>query len=201
MRRPRRCPRRSGAGAGAAPRTRRRARLASGRAAVGERLTIGPISVKGTAKTSCSTNATRSAGASVSITTSSASPTESPTGLVLWIHSLAAIEDRLGNQLRQGLLTSRLPGAEHVQAHSRHDGRQPCTHVLDVAHVGPAGPEPRFLDGVIGLGQRPEHAVGHRTQPPPVGLESLCQQALLRPSGHIPPSARVNPVTPGCGVV
>jgi hypothetical protein len=54
-------------------RTRRRARLASCRAAAGERLTIGAISSKGTAKRSCSTNARRSAGAGVLRTTSSAS--------------------------------------------------------------------------------------------------------------------------------
>ena len=66
-----------GIGAGAAPCTRRRARLASCRAAVGERPTIGAISSKGTANMSCSTKASRSAGASVSSTTSSARPTES----------------------------------------------------------------------------------------------------------------------------
>ena len=62
---------------GASPCTRRRARLASWRAAVGVRPTIGAISSNGTANMSCSTNARRSAGGSVSSTTSSASPTES----------------------------------------------------------------------------------------------------------------------------
>ena len=62
-------------GSGVAPRTRRRARLASCRVAAGERSTIGAISSNGTANMSCRTNASRSAGASVSSTTSSASPT------------------------------------------------------------------------------------------------------------------------------
>lgn len=62
---------------GAAPRTRRRARLASWRVAVGVRSTIGAISSNGTANMSCSTKASRSAGDSVCKTTSRASPTES----------------------------------------------------------------------------------------------------------------------------
>ena len=66
-----------GVGTRVAPCTRRRARLASCRAAAGVRPTIGAISSKGTANMSCSTNASRSAGASVSSTTSSARPTES----------------------------------------------------------------------------------------------------------------------------
>ena len=70
-------PSRSTSGTGA-PRTRRRARLASCLVAVGVRPTIGATSSNGTAKTSCSTKATRSAGVRESRTTSSASPTASP---------------------------------------------------------------------------------------------------------------------------
>src|SRR5919204_5639241 len=68
---------RSASGGGAAPRTRRRARLASCLVAADERPTIGAISSKGTANMSCRTKASRSAGVSVSSTTSSARPTES----------------------------------------------------------------------------------------------------------------------------
>jgi hypothetical protein len=64
-------------GHGGAPRIRRRARLASCRAAAGVRSTSGAISSKGMAKMSCRTNASRSAGPRVSRTTSNASPTES----------------------------------------------------------------------------------------------------------------------------
>ena len=72
-----RCRVRSASGTDGEPCTRRRARLASCRAAAGERPTIGAISSNGTANMSCSTNASRSAGASSSSTTSSAGPTES----------------------------------------------------------------------------------------------------------------------------
>ncbi len=71
-----RCALTSASGVGAAC-TRRRARLASWRAASGERSTIGAISSYGRANMSCSTNASRSAGLSVSSTTNSASPTAS----------------------------------------------------------------------------------------------------------------------------
>jgi hypothetical protein len=60
-----------------AARSRRRARLASWRAATGDRSTIGPISSNVMPNTSWSTNASRSGGSRVSSTTSSASPTES----------------------------------------------------------------------------------------------------------------------------
>ena len=62
---------------GRAPRTRRRARLASWRVASGVRSTIGAISSNGTPKLSWRTKASRSAGESVSSTTSRARPTES----------------------------------------------------------------------------------------------------------------------------
>jgi hypothetical protein len=61
----------------AAPCTRRRARLASCRAASGDRPIIEAISSKGMANMSCKTNASRSAGTSRSSTTSNARPTES----------------------------------------------------------------------------------------------------------------------------
>ena len=68
----------SGSGARtSAPRTRRRARLASCLAVAGVRPTMGAISSKGRSNMSCRTNASRSAGASVSSTTCSARPTES----------------------------------------------------------------------------------------------------------------------------
>ena len=64
-------------GRGPAPRTRRRARLASFRVAVGVRSTIGAISSNGRPNVSWRTNASRSAGDSVSRTMSIASPTDS----------------------------------------------------------------------------------------------------------------------------
>jgi len=66
-----------GVGTLAEPRIRRRARLASCRAAAGVLPTIGAISSKGIANVSWRTKASRSAGESVSRTTISARPTES----------------------------------------------------------------------------------------------------------------------------
>ena len=62
---------------GPAPRTRRRARLASWRVAVGVRSTIGAISSNGRPNVSWRTNASRSAGGSRSRTMSIARPIES----------------------------------------------------------------------------------------------------------------------------
>ena len=74
-----RCRVRSVPRSGATPWTRRRARLASWRAAAaGERPTMAAMSPNGTANMSCKTNASRSAGASVCRITSSAGPMESP---------------------------------------------------------------------------------------------------------------------------
>ena len=63
-----RCRARPAAGLVPPPSIRRRARLASCLVAFGVRPRMAPISSKGTANMSCSTNATRSAGASVSST-------------------------------------------------------------------------------------------------------------------------------------
>ena len=68
---------RSVPGMQATPRTRRRARLASWRAAARGRPTTAAMSSKGTAKMSCRTKARRSAGASLCAMTSSAGPIES----------------------------------------------------------------------------------------------------------------------------
>jgi hypothetical protein len=87
---------------------RRRARLASWRAASGERSTIGAISSKDTANMSCSTNAMRSGGDSVSSTTRSARPTEvRQQGLVLGVHPVGAVDDRLGHVNADRLLGPR----------------------------------------------------------------------------------------------
>ena len=66
----------AGSASGSVPWIRRRPRLASWRAAAGDRPVMEAISPNGRPNVSCSTNATRSAGGSVSSTTSSASPTE-----------------------------------------------------------------------------------------------------------------------------
>jgi hypothetical protein len=124
---------------------------------------------------SCSTNASRSAGASVSSTTSNARPTDSASSASLGVDPVLAAHDRLGHVRAQGLLASRLARAQDVQAHPRDDGCQPSPKVLDAARVRAAEPEPGFPDGVVRLAQRAEHPVGDRPQVGPVGLESLRQ--------------------------
>jgi hypothetical protein len=77
-----------------------RARRASWRAAAGVFPTTSAISSNGTAKTSWSTNASRSAGVNVSSTTSSASPTESAmTASRSGLSSMAPVTIGSGSQL------------------------------------------------------------------------------------------------------
>ena len=156
---------------------------------------MGAISSKGTANMSCSTNASRSAGVSVSSTTSSARPTESASsGLVLGIDGVVAEHDRVGHVRAERVLAPRLARAQHVEAHPRDDRRQPAAEVLDVAGVGAAEPDPRLLHGVVGLGARAEHPVRDRPQVGPVRLELLGQPSCLV-HRHIPRRVAVIPVT------
>ena len=141
---------------------------------------MGAISSNGTANMSCSTKASRSAGARVSRTTSSASPTESastascsgsPPSAGPWTGSVDVLAERI--------LAPRGPGAQHVQADPRDDGGQPAVQVPHIAGVGPAQPQPRLLHGVFGLARRPEHPVGHRPQVGAAGLELLGQHVVF----------------------
>ena len=112
---------------------RRRARLASLRAACGVRSTIGAISSNGTANMSCSTNASRSAGGSVSSTTSSASPTESASSASC-SGSTPSARSTIGSGTCTSSGSSRrdLARAQHVQADARDDGGEPAAEVLDL---------------------------------------------------------------------
>ena len=167
-----------------APCTRRRARLASCRAAVGVRPTIGAISSKGTANMSCSTNASRSAGASVSRTTSRARPTESAS-IASCSGSVPASRLAIGSGMRvQGFLVSRLARAQHVEAHPGDDRRQPSTQILDATRAGATEAEPGFLNGVVRLAQRAEHPVGDRPEVGPVCLELLSQAVVFVHRSH-----------------
>ena len=149
------------------------------------------ISSKGTANRSCSTKASRSAGASVWSTTSSARPTElARHRFVFGVAPVLATHDGIGQVRVQRFFAPRLARAQHVEAHTRHDRRQPAAEVLDLAGVGAAEPEPGFLDRVVRLVQRAEHPVGDAAQAGAIGLEALCQ-LLVSFIGHIPSSARV----------
>jgi hypothetical protein len=57
----------------------------------------------------------------------------------------------------------------------RNNGRQPASQILDVADVGPAQPNPGFLDGILRFARRPEHAIRHHAQLPQVCFELRSQ--------------------------
>jgi hypothetical protein len=81
--------------------------------------------------------------------------------LVLGVHSGLRADDGI----RHPHVERQVPaGTEQVQADPRDHRGQPGTEVVDVAGVGPAGPQPRLLHGVVGLGERTEHPVRHGPQ-------------------------------------
>jgi hypothetical protein len=99
--------------------------------------------------------------------------------LLLRVGVALAADDRVRHVHLEWLLAPRLAGAQNVQAHPGDHGRQPAGEVLHLGGVGPVEPQPRLLDRVIGLAERPEHPVRHRAQPRPVLLEPLGQQSAL----------------------
>ena len=196
----------------AAPRTRRLARLASCRAASDERPVIPAISSNGTPNMSCSTNATRSAGASRSSTTSSASPTESASTA-----SCSGRRRRATRRRRRPPPAARIPPRPPPASSSRRACRERSMsrHTRDVIVVSqpsrlrdavrarPGGAQPGLLHRVIRVAGRAEHPVGHRPQPSPVPLEPLGQQFVVHqpvtvtslPSGSvIPMTGRIGPL-------
>ena len=83
--------------------------------------------------------------------------------------------DWLRHRRFQGLLAPRFARAQHIEADPRDDRGQPAAQVPDRACVGAAEMQPGLLDGVVGLAQVAEHAVGHRLQVGVVGLELFRQ--------------------------
>jgi len=81
--------------------------------------------------------------------------------------------------LADGLFVPGLAGAQQVQAHPGHDRGQPAAHVLHAVGARTAEPQPGLLHGVVRLGRRAEHPVGHRAQARPVRLEALGQPVAL----------------------
>ena len=82
----------------------------------------------------------------------------------------------------EGFLAPPGPGAQHVQALARDDRRQPAAEVLDPGGAGPADPQPRLLDGVLGLGARAQQPVRDRSQPVAVLLEPRGEDVV---AGHV----------------
>jgi hypothetical protein len=136
---------------------------------------------------SWSTNATRSAGASVSKHDEHGETDRiGHHRLVLGVDAVAVERDRLGQVRGHGLLASRRARTQHVQAHACDDRRQPSAEVLDVARVGAAETEPGLLDRVVGLVHRAEHPMGHRSQIGSVGLETLRQPLVVLHPSRLP---------------
>ena len=99
--------------------------------------------------------------------------------LLLGIGSRLRAHDRIGDVGFERRLAPGLPRSEHVQGDPSDDSRQPGTQVVDVARVRAAQPDPRLLDGVVGLGQRAEHPVGDAPQVRAVRLEALGEPVLV----------------------
>ena len=76
-------------------------------------------------------------------------------------------------------LAARRARAQHVETDPPDDRRQPGPEVVNSARVGAAEADPRFLDGVVRIGQGAEHAVGDAAQVGAVCLEALGQPGVL----------------------
>ena len=84
--------------------------------------------------------------------------------LLLGIGTIRGADDRIRDVNSGEILAPRLAGPELIEAQASDDRRQPGAEVVDAARVGAVQPEPGLLDGVVGLGYRAEHPVGHRPQ-------------------------------------
>jgi hypothetical protein len=98
---------------------------------------------------------------------------------MLRVDAVCGVDDRVGQVGVEWLLASPGAGAEHVERHASHSGDQPGFEIVDLVGVGAAEPDPRLLDGVVGLAGGAQHPVGDGSQPGPVLLESFCQPVAL----------------------
>ncbi len=164
-------------------RTWRRARLASWRVASGERSTIAAISSNGTANMSCSTNASRSAGLSVSSTTCSAIPTESASNASCSgsVPIAGSSMIRSGLPVLERLLAAAPARPEHVQADPGEHRGEPavrgcrsarCRSAVAVAMPPARRLRPRLASRGSDRRPRAAGAAGGRT----------CWRARVRPS-------------------
>ena len=77
-------------------------------------------------------------------------------------HDRSREHDRIRHVHVQGILPARRSRSQHVQAHARHDRRQPSPQVVDTTDIRAAESDPGFLDGVLRLADRSEHAIRDR---------------------------------------
>ncbi|MEH2505961.1 hypothetical protein V1290_004772 [Bradyrhizobium sp. AZCC 1578] len=102
----------------------------------------------------------------------------------LCVPPMLVIGDRFRHVRTHWFLAPRFARAQHVEADAGDDRGQPTPEVFDRAGIGTAQPQPGFLHGIIDLAGRTQHAVGHRPQMGPVGLESLSQKLFLVHRSH-----------------
>jgi hypothetical protein len=93
-------------------------------------------------------------------------------------------DDGIGDVDAEGLLAPGVARAQHVQADAGDDRGQPAAEVLDPARVRPADTQPGVLDGVVRLGERAQHPVGHRPQMGTVLLETVGQPLVAVHRSH-----------------
>ncbi len=111
--------------------------------------------------------------------------------LLLGMATVFLAHGRLENVRTQRLLGARLARAQHVETHACHHCGQPPAEVCHVTRVGAAEPDPSFLDGIIRLAPRAEHAVSRRTQVRAVRLELFGQPVGTVHRRHSAPRMRV----------
>jgi hypothetical protein len=87
---------------------------------------------------------------------------------------------RVGHVRLERLLAARLASPQEVEADPADHGREPRLEVLHLADVRAGQSQPRLLDGVVGLGHRAQHPVGHRAQVGALLLELSGQLLLVR---------------------
>ena len=141
----------------------RRARLASCRQASTDRPTMPAMSSNESWKTSCSTNAVRSAGVSRSSMTVNARRTESSrvtrsAGSTAGGGGDAVERCRAVGAVVEWFLALASGRAKLVQAQAADHGEQPRPHVVDLVEVGARQSDERLLDDVLGLTEVAEHA-------------------------------------------
>jgi hypothetical protein len=115
---------------------------------------------------------------------------------VLGVGRRLGVDDRVGEAGVEPVLAPGRPGPQQVEAHTGDDRGEPAADVVDAVGAGAVGPQPRLLQGVVGLVERAEHPVGDGPQLAPLGGEPFRQPVpiLVHPC-HIPRSGRVITLT------
>jgi hypothetical protein len=85
-----------------------------------------------------------------------------------------------GLVIGETLFAAGLTRPQHIETDAGDDGGQPSTEIGDGSGIGTAEAEPRFLNGVIGLAKRSEHAVGDGSE-----VIAILFKSFGQPSGFV----------------